>query len=134
MKQVTPEQFTKEIERELEQLSREIVDESQKRIIQNAPSNTGALRASIRVGVNREVVEYSPDRTDPDGQTTISLNSDEIKSAKLGDVINITVGAPYGFEVENGSSEKAPTGFVRVVAEELDSIVQAAAGKVGGIG
>lgn len=127
---VTPEQLAKEIEKDLLALHKGISNESQERIIDNAPVDSGALRASIRAGVNNEVVEYSKDETDQSGGDTKSANENVIREAKLGDVVIITVGAPYGQEIEEGSSEKAPSGFVKTVGESLDAIVKSVSGNL----
>jgi hypothetical protein len=123
-KNIKLDQLSAEIEKDLTALFKGIADESQSRIIDGAPVSTGALRASIRAGVNTQVVEYSANVQDPDGTATKSNNASVISGANLGDTVNITVGAPYAADVEGGSSENAPTGFVRVVGEGLDAIVE----------
>lgn len=122
-KTVSIDELAKELEKDMLALHKGITIESQSRIIDNAPVSTGALRASILAGVNTEVVEYSKDNTDESGSETKALNENTIMQSKLGDNITITVGAPYGREIEEGSSDKAPSGFVRTVAESLDAIV-----------
>lgn len=128
---VTPEQFEKELEKEFLALHKGICNESQERIIDGAPVDTGALRASIRAGVNNEVVEYSKDETDPTGGQTKSSNESVIREAKLGDTVIITVGAPYGQIIEEGSANRAPTGFVRTVGESLAAIVRSVSSNLG---
>lgn len=121
---VSLDQLTDEIKKDLLALHKGIANESQIRIIDGAPVSTGALRASIRVGLNSEVVQYSPDDTDQEGGSTKAENESVIRNATDSDSIIITVGAPYGADVEGGTSEKAPTGFVGTVAESLDAIVE----------
>lgn len=130
-KKINFEQLGEEIARDLEAIFKGVADESQARIIENAPVSTGALRASIRAGVNTQVVEYSSDTVDQTGNATKAANGDVIKGAKLGDTINITVGAPYGDEVEGGTSDVAPSGFVRVVGEGLDAVLNVAIQNLG---
>lgn len=130
-KVVTPDQLVKNLTMDFEALFRGIATEAQERMIRKAPVNTGALRASIQAGVNQEVIEFNPEKVDPSGQATAQANAAIIKGAKDGDKINIVVGAPYGKEIEEGSSTQAPTGFILTTGEELDAIVKTVSTNLG---
>lgn len=126
-KTVTPEELGQAIMQDLLGLHQYIGIESSKRIIQRAPSESGALRASIRAAVDAEDIQYNKDVTDQSGTSTQAENEAAIKSGgnKPDNVINIIVGAPYGQKMEEGDSSQAPTGFVKTVGEELNTIVKA---------
>lgn len=121
---INSDQLAEEIQKDLLALHKGIAIESQSRIIDNAPVSTGALHASIRAGLNESVIIYSPAVVDPEGEATKASNEQVIRNAKATDDITITVGAPYGADVEGGTSEKAPSGFVGTVAESLDAITE----------
>ena len=123
-KNVTPDELVDELTKDFEALFRGIGVEASNRIIDKAPVSTGALRASIRASVNSEIVSYSKDDVDPSGQKTKLFNESAIRDAKDGDLINIVVGAPYGKQLEEGTSTRAPLAFVRSTGEELSSIVE----------
>lgn len=108
-----------EIEKDFTAFSVGLMSEYQERAIQKAPKETGALRNSIRAGVNTEVIVY--DKGASGGDTAISTNDSTIKSGyQLGDTVNIVVGAPYGKYIEEGTSKTAPHAFLQSAAEELN--------------
>lgn len=125
-KNVTPAELEEEIMKDFEAFFRAIADESSERIIHNAPVESGALRASIRAGVNSEPIIFNENQTDPSGESAIAANKAIIMQAKLGDAVNIVVGAPYGKIVEEGSATMAPHGFMKRAGESLKAIIATA--------
>lgn len=120
-KNVKPDELEDAVMADLLALARGTADEAQQRIIQKTPILSGAARASIKVSINGETVEYDKDNTNWTG--TMTANSELIKNAKIGDTINIIMGAPYGAKLENGSSEQAPNGMFATTGEDTDAIV-----------
>lgn len=93
--------------------------EYQERAINKAPQDTGALKGSIRAGVNTEIISFSKENSN--GETAKAANNSNIISQfNIGDTVNIIVGAPYGKYVEEGTSKQAPQAFLKSAAEELD--------------
>lgn len=127
---VTPEQLEIEVKKDLEALLRGIAIESSDLIILQAPVSTGALRASIRAGVNSEPVVFSEQVTDQSGDASRAANEAAIMKATMGDTINIVVGAPYGKAVEDGSATQAPHGFLKRTGESLKAIINNAKSKL----
>lgn len=97
-----------------------LMSEYQERAINKAPMESGALRNSIRAGVNSEVIEYTAGVNT--GDTAKAANDATIKSQyQLGDTVNVVVGAPYGRYIEEGTSNTAPVAFLQSAAEELNT-------------
>ena len=123
-KNIRPEQLEEEIRKLLTDFNRFIADESQKSIIQNTPSRSGALRASIVANLNEPRGAYSPANTDPSGESTISSNSQVINTAELGTTINIATNAPYALDVEQGTAGRPPAGMFAQAAASLSAIAR----------
>lgn len=107
-----------EIQKDMEAFMKGMIDDNQTRMIDHAPEDSGALKNSIRVGINQEVVVYEEGNHNP--EQTKMLNSTEIEKYTLGDEVTIIVGAPYGEVIEQGSSTHTPQPFVITAAEELE--------------
>lgn len=107
-----------DMEKELTGYLAGMASEYQERAINKAPQKTGALKNSIRAGVNSEVIIYDAGATN--GESAKATNHNTIVSQfKIGDTVNIVVGAPYGKFVEEGTSKQAPQAFLKSAAEEL---------------
>ena len=130
-KTVTPDQLAAEIAKDMDALVRGIAIESQARIINKMPVDSGALRASTTAAINGEAVQYSKSDLDPSGESTKRKNEAIIMSANAGDVVNIIVGAPYGQVLEEGDSDIRPHAFIRSTAEELPSIMAQVESNIG---
>ncbi len=96
-----------------------MASEYQERAINKAPQKTGALKNSIRAGVNTEVIVFDEKATNGEGAKVANQNA-IVNQFKIGDTVNIIVGAPYGKFVEEGTSKQAPQAFLQSAAEELD--------------
>lgn len=99
-----------------------MIDDNQSRTINYAPIDSGALKSSIKVGINQDIVEYDKNNTSYD--TTKMANQNTLSQYKLGDTVTITVGAPYGQVIEEGNSTHSPQPYIRPAAEELDHSIQ----------
>lgn len=96
-----------------------MASEYQERAINKAPQKTGALKNSIRAGVNTEVIVFDEKATNGEAAKVANQNA-IVNQFKIGDTVNIIVGAPYGKFVEEGTSKQAPQAFLQSAAEELD--------------
>jgi len=78
----------------------------------------GRARGGWQVGINR-TTETDINRIDPSGNTTIAAGILLIKQAKAFDEVLIYNNVPYILELENGYSQQAPTGMVRLTIADL---------------
>lgn len=111
-----------EIDKDFESFVRGVIDDQQIRAIDMAPMDSGALKNSIRLGINSETIVYEEGSQSPDNAKT--FNTSTLDLYDLGDTVNLVVGAPYGKYVEEGTSNQSPQPFLRTAAEELDHSVR----------
>lgn len=121
---VKAEDLGKEIAKDMEAMLRGLCNESQERIITKMPSETGAMRASTNLSINSELIQYSETDVDPSGELTKRKNEAKLSQVKVGDVVNIIVGAPYGQVLEEGDANHRPIAFIRSTGEELSAIMR----------
>lgn len=126
MKTIKIEDLEREIGKDIAAFRNGIADNLQKQIIENAPVDEGTMRANIKTYVNDVNGDFDKSSQDPSGTATQSSNSSTIKGAvRPEDRIIISSHAPYSVRVEfEGHSGDAPTGFVRIALDSLQSIVQ----------
>lgn len=117
--------LTDTINKELEALVRGASNSLAMRAIDKAPTLTGALKGSITAGLNSIPSQVS--NIDPNGSQTKNSIEQILTNYKSGDIIYISATADYAEEIEMGNSEKAPQGFMRPAAEEIDSAMREAA-------
>ena len=122
-KEVTPEQLQVEILKDLDALHRGICTELMETIVDNTPVQTGALKGSITVGVGSPDLSYTPGDLDPTGGATKMSNANKLKAATIKTPTYLNVNAPHANDVENGTAESPPVGFVRSAAESLGAII-----------
>lgn len=94
--------------------------------IDNAPADTGALKDSIRGGINQEVGGFNPNPSDTTGQAAKEYNKVMAGGIKMGDVFMVRASAPYAGYVENGTEKQAPNGFIKRTLESLDACMERA--------
>lgn len=97
------------------------VEEAAGRMIDRVPVKTGRAKASIYVVANSSDAPVT-EETDPDGGSTKARAAADAKKLEIGDSANITSNLPYIELLENGSSEKAPEGFMKVTRVEVQGI------------
>jgi len=94
-------------------------------VLLKSPVDTGRFRASWRVGINRVDLTVEPDLVrmedtsaqGPAGPTASQQST--INKAKFGDTISITNNVEYAEFLENGASDQAPQGVLKVTFEEI---------------
>lgn len=94
-------------------------------IVKRTPVKTGRLRGNWQVGINTRV----DGETNNSASQALSQGSRKINNAEIGQNIYITNNLPYAMAVENGSSQQAPSGMVRVTITEFQDLVKARARK-----
>lgn len=121
---IKPHELWEEIEKDLTAFTRGMASKLGERIVDDAPVDSGSLKASILANIGQEKIEWSPNVTDANGEATKQRNNSIIMDANLNDQIHITVGAPYALIVEQGGSDQAPQGYVRQNIESADAVAK----------
>lgn len=112
--------FTNKAEKAMEKVFRGTALSLFSRIVIRTPVDTGRLRNNWQVSL----------RGFPSGELYSPINpSGTIDQAELGDTIYISNNLPYAGVIENGSSDQAPQGMMRITIVEFQSIVDANAKK-----
>lgn len=111
------------IHRNFSTLVKQTTDAIQEYEINGTPVKTGRARNGWRVGVNTPD-ETPPDMIgpfDPSGNTRIDANRAIIAAEPLGTHFFITNPVPYMSELNAGTSQQAPAGFI----EKAEAIARA---------
>lgn len=102
------------IHRNFGTLVKQVADATQEYVINATPVKSGRARNGWRVGVNN-ADDSPPDMTgpfDPSGNTRIDANRSIINAAPLQSNFILSNNVPYIGELNNGTSQQAPEGFV----------------------
>ena len=99
--------------------------------ITTSPVDTGAFRLSWRVGVNninltvsnavegQKLHKGAPPSANEFFTSGINAAIGELKTSNNVKAIYISNNLPYAAELERGSSDQAPNGIIRIVAQQL---------------
>jgi hypothetical protein len=94
-------------------------------VVKRSPVDTGRFRGNWQVSpVNPITSEIA--RDDKTGSATIASGLSVMNSVKAGGVVWITNNLPYARRLENGWSDQAPQGMVRLTVQEYRKYVQQA--------
>lgn len=117
-------EFSERIRRKADALCRGVLLEVHGRLIRRTPVDTGRARGNWNVGVNQIDRSVADENMDPSGRTSIQVGQATILADfKAGDVGYVTNGLPYIPALEDGSSQQAPEGMVKVTAAEVRPLV-----------
>jgi hypothetical protein len=113
---------------QMEKLLRVAVLETDSRLKQASPVDTGRFRVSWQVGENA-----APGGQQPPGTYTGTPQIDRIgyQQEKLGNVYSVHNNLPYAEPLANGSSKQAPAGWVQGVAKDIQGFVRVNADRIG---
>lgn len=117
--------FAAETKDKADAVVRETVLEIGERVIARSPVLTGAFRGNWNYGLEARDAFFNAARVGKELN-----NLEELPQKAAGFVHFISNHAAYGPALENGHSQQAPQGMVRLTALQFDSIVAAAALKV----
>ena len=115
-------------EQQFEKLLRVAVLETDSRLKQASPVDTGRFRVSWQVGENA-----APGGEKPAGTYSGIPQIDRIgyQQEKLGNVYSVHNNLPYAEPLANGSSKQAPAGWVQGIAKDIQGFVQVNADRIG---
>jgi hypothetical protein len=105
---------------------RAFIFEAYSRLTLKTPVDTGRARGNWQIG-NTPAEPGGTDETDPTGGKALAK---ALSWRKYDDVVYITNGLAYIKRLENGWSQQAPQGMVRVTAQELKALAKTVATRV----
>ena len=113
---------------QMEKLLRVAVFETDSRLKQASPVDTGRFRVSWQVGENA-----APGGEKPAGTYTGTPQIDRIgySQEKLGNVYSVHNNLPYAERLAQGWSNQAPSGWVQGVAKDIQGFVRVNADRIG---
>jgi len=95
------------------------------KVILRTPVDTGRLRGNWQCSLNSPVTN----ETNATGNQALSGAKKATSNAKITDSIYMTNNLPYAGVIEDGRSNQAPAGMVKVTISEYQEIVEANARK-----
>lgn len=115
-------------EQQLEKLLRVAVLETDSRLKQASPVDTGRFRVSWQVGENA-----APGGEKPEGTYTGVPAIERIgyQQEKLGNVYSVHNNLPYAERLAQGWSKQAPAGWVQGIAKDIQGFVKVNADRIG---
>jgi hypothetical protein len=113
---------------QMEKLLRVAVLETDSRLKQASPVDTGRFRVSWQVGENA-----APGGEKPAGTYSGTPQIERIgyQQEKLGNVYSVHNNLPYAEPLANGSSKQAPAGWVQGIAKDIQGFVRVNAERIG---
>jgi hypothetical protein len=113
---------------QMEKLLRVAVLETDSRLKQASPVDTGRFRVSWQVGENA-----APGGEKPAGTYTGTPQIDRIgySQEKIGNIYSVHNNLPYAEPLANGSSKQAPAGWVQGIAKDIQGFVRVNAERIG---
>lgn len=114
--------------RQFEQLLRAAVLETDNLAKNASPVDTGRFRASWQVGENAAPGGVKPEGSYP---STALIERLGYEQEKLGNVYSVHNNVSYAEFLANGSSPKAPAGWVQGIAKDVQGRVRIAAERIG---
>lgn len=115
-------------EQQFEKLLRVAVLETDSRLKQASPVDTGRFRVSWQVGENA-----APGGEKPAGTYTGTPQIERIgyQQEKLGNIYSVHNNLPYAERLAQGWSNQAPSGWVQGVAKDIQGFVRVNADRIG---
>ena len=115
-------------EDQMEKLLRAAVLETDSLLKQASPVDTGRFRVSWQVGENAAPGGIAPPGIYP---AAAPLSRIGYGQEKVGNIYSVHNNLPYAEPLANGSSKKAPAGWVQGVSKDVQGRVRIAAAKIG---
>jgi hypothetical protein len=126
---------------QMEKLLRVAVLETDSRLKQASPVDTGRFRVSWQVGENaagsydggpqQEPSNADRSKTSPPGGLIVPLRRMNYQQEKLGNIYSVHNNLPYAEPLANGSSKQAPAGWVQGIAKDIQGFVRVNADRIG---
>lgn len=117
-KGLKPTEFLKDIEKSGTEKLQDLASQAINDVVKFSPSIGGSFKGSHTVSINSPDNSFN-ERSDPNGNSTISKGQGTIKNVKFGDTVYIQTNHPLGSEIENGNASKAPQGVYSIAMLNL---------------
>lgn len=126
-RQIRLDQIGNYVEGRMERLLRAAVLETDSRLKQASPVDTGRFRASWQVGENA-----APGGVKPEGSYggTPALDRIGYSQERMGNVYSVHNNLPYAERLAQGWSGQAPAGWVQGVAKDVQGFVRINAARI----
>ena len=115
-------------EQQLEKLLRVAVLETDTRLKQASPVDTGRFRASWQVGENSAGGGEKPEGS---YSNTPAIDRIGYQQERVGNVYSVHNNLPYAERLAQGWSKQAPAGWVQGIAKDIQTFVRINADRIG---
>ena len=115
-------------EQQLEKLLRVAVLETDSRLKQASPVDTGRFRASWQVGENSAGGGEKPEGS---YSSTPAIDRIGYQQERVGNVYRVHNNLPYAERLAQGWSKQAPAGWVQGIAKDIQGFVRVNADRIG---
>lgn len=115
-------------QQQFEKLLRVAVLETDSRLKQASPVDTGRFRASWQVGENSASGGEKPEGT---YSNVPALERVNYQQEKLGNVYSVHNNLPYAERLAQGWSKQSPAGWVQGIAKDMQEFVRVNADRIG---
>jgi hypothetical protein len=115
-------------EQQLEKLLRVAVLETDSRLKQASPVDTGRFRASWQVGENSAGGGEKPEGS---YSSTPAIDRIGYQQERVGNVYSVHNNLPYAERLAQGWSKQAPAGWVQGIAKDIQGFVRVNADRIG---
>jgi len=106
-----------------DQLVREVIIDVFDKVKGKSPVDTGRFKNNWNLSVGK--IDYSTtEEVDPSGREAQARAEAIIASFKVGPTVFITNNLPYANRLEDGYSQQAPVGMVKITVVEFKTIVK----------
>lgn len=111
------------------QVVRKVSIDMMGRVVKRSPVDTGRFRANWTMNFGSPDLSTSAD-VDKTGDSTIKTQAERLAGFKIGPEVYIMNSLPYAIRLENGYSQQAPIGMVKITIAEFQTMVDEAAREV----
>lgn len=110
--------------------ARKITLDAFSEVIRMSPVDTGRFRGNWQTAIG-SVPSGTIEATDPSGNMVIAKVSGVVAGMQAGDVIYMANNLPYARRLEDGWSQQAPAGMVRLTVQRFQPIAEAVIRQIG---
>lgn len=124
------EELIERLRRNSDQLCRALLLETQSRLMQKTPVDTGRARANWNLSIGEIDPAVDEEATSADVPGKQAEGVAVVAEFRAGQVGYVTNALPYIPELEKGHSKQAPAGMVAVTVAELQPLIGRIAAKI----
>ena len=114
----------------LTRATRKIILDALSEVIHMSPVDTGRFRGNWQTAIG-SVPSGTIEATDPSGNIVIAKVAGVVAAMEPGDVVYMANNLPYAQRLEDGWSQQAPAGMVRLTVQRFQPIAEAVIRQIG---